>query len=94
MNGNFTSGWGIGSSGPMKPEVHSSGKNRALLDSAEQFLVDMVIKFTHRFTKKSRSEKVKFFFKKVATVPLFRNSCSLFGGSAAQKQKFSKSITY
>ena len=62
MNGNFTSGWGIGSSGPMKPEVHSSGKNRALLDSPEQFLVDMVIKFTHRF-KKSRSEKVKFFLK-------------------------------
>ena len=40
MNGNFTSGWGIGSSGPMKTKVHSSGKNRAWLDSPEQFLVD------------------------------------------------------
>ena len=29
-----------GSSGPMKAKVHSSGKNKAWLDSPEQFLVD------------------------------------------------------
>ena len=47
-------------------------------------------KFTQIF-KKSRSEKVKF-FKKVATVPLFRKSCSLRGGSAAQNKSLASPL--